>query len=176
MAGSKLTPEDDALWAAIKKTVRPLERKPAPPDDERHDERHDGRPGGQARKRRTFDGASDIPQSQKPVARRPKSALTPPVSPPPASKPPPMPPAQAPAHGPALDPKSRRRLSRGREDVDGRLDLHGLDQVAAFHALVGFLRGAQADGKRLVLVITGKGQSQYGQSGVLRSAVPAISI
>ncbi len=147
MAGSKLTPEDDALWAEIKKTVRPLDRKPVPPDDEW--------PGGQARKRRTISGAIEIPQSPKPVARRPKPP-----------KPSPSPP------GPALDPKSRRRLSRGREDVDGRLDLHGLNQVAAFHALIGFLRGAQADGKRLVLVITGKGRSEYGDSGVLRSAVP----
>ena len=147
MAGRKLTSEDDALWAEIKRTVRPLERKPAAPDDERT--------SGSTRNRDTISGASKIPQSPKPVSRFPA-----------APKPPPSPP------GPALDQKSRRRLSRGREDVDGRLDLHGFDQAAAFHALIGFLRAAQADGKRLVLVITGKGRSDNGDSGVLRSAVP----
>jgi len=149
MAGRKLTPEDDALWQQIKKTVRPLERQPAPPDQQRT--------GGPARKRETFAGASEIPPSPRPVMRRPA-----------APKPPPPPPSP----GPALDPKSRRRLSRGREDVDDRLDLHGLNQAAAFHALIGFLRAAQADGKRLVLVITGKGRPEYGDSGVLRSAAP----
>jgi DNA-nicking Smr family endonuclease len=147
MAGRKLTPEDDALWAEIKRTVRPLEPRSPPSDEER--------PGAPAGKRQTFSGASEIPQSSRPVARR---AATP--------KPPPLLP------GPALDRKSRRRLSRGREDVDDRLDLHGLNQAAAFHALIGFLRAAQADGNRLVLVITGKGRSEYGDSGVLRSAVP----
>jgi DNA-nicking Smr family endonuclease len=147
MAGRKLTPEDDALWREIKRTVRPLERQPAPPVEERT--------GGPAGKRRTFSGASEIPQSSRPLLRRPAA-------------PPPPPPPQ----GPALDRKSRRRLSRGREDVDARLDLHGLDQAAAYHALIGFLRAAQADGERLVLVITGKGRSEYGDAGILRSAVP----
>jgi DNA-nicking Smr family endonuclease len=147
MAGRKLTPEDDALWAEIKRTVRPLETKPAVPDDDPA--------GGSARNRDTISGAKKIPQSPKPVSRLP-AALRPTPSPP----------------RPALDPKSRRRLSRGREDVDDRLDLHGLNQAAAFHALIGFLRAAQTDGKRLVLVITGKGRSEYGESGILRSAVP----
>ena len=147
MAGRKLTQEDDALWQEIKRTVRPLEPRSSPTDEEPT--------GGSTRNRDTISGASKIPQSTRPVARRP-AAPKPPASPP----------------GPALDPKSRRRLSRGREDVDDRLDLHGLDQAAAFHALIGFLRAAQVDGKRLVLVITGKGRSEYGQSGVLRSAVP----
>ena len=147
MARRKLTPQDGALWEEIKKTVRPLERKPAVRDEKPTD--------GQTKKRQTFSGATEIPQSPKPVSR-PAAAPKPPPSPP----------------GPALDPKSRRRLSRGREDVDDRLDLHGLNQAAAFHALIGFLRTAQVDGKRLVLVITGKGRSEYGDSGILRSAVP----
>jgi DNA-nicking Smr family endonuclease len=146
MARGKLTSEDDALWAEIKKTVRPLRDQPVPTDKDRT--------GGRARTRDTISGASKIPQSPKPVSRFP-----------PAPKPPPP-------RGPALDPKSRRRLLRGREDVDDRLDLHGLNQAAAFHALIGFLRAAQADGKRLVLVITGKGRSDHGDHGILRSAVP----
>ena len=147
MAGRKLTSQDDALWEEIKKTVRPLERKPAPADEEPT--------RGPAQKRQTYSDATKIPQTPKPVSR--------PLA---APKPTPSPP------GPALNPKSRRRLSRRREDVDDRLDLHGLNQVAAFHALIGFLRAAQADGKRLILVITGKGRSEYGDAGVLRSAAP----
>ena len=147
MAGRKLTPEDDALWAEIKKTVRPIERKPAPTGEERT--------GGPERNRQSLAGASKIPQSPKPVSRLPEVSGRRPSS-----------------LGPALDAKSRRRLSRGRENVDDRIDLHGLNQAAAFHALIGFLRAAQADGKRLVLVITGKGRSEYGDSGILRSAVP----
>ena len=147
MAGRKPTPQDDALWEEIKRTVRPLERKPAPADEKPI--------RGSAQKRQTYPGATKTPQTPKPVSR----ALA-------APKPRPSPP------GPALDRKSRRRLSRGREDVDDRLDLHGLNQAAAFHALIGFLRAAQAGGKRLVLVITGKGRSEYGDAGVLQSAVP----
>ncbi len=147
MGGRKLTPEDDALWEQIKRTARPLAGFPVPSEQERT--------GISAGKRGNFAGASEIPQIQKPVSRLP--AVTKPRS---------MP------LGPALDRKSRRRLSRGRENIYDRLDMHALDQAAAFHVLIGFLRAAQADGKRLVLVITGKGRSEYGDSGILRSAVP----
>ncbi|VAW10984.1 hypothetical protein MNBD_ALPHA09-1151, partial [hydrothermal vent metagenome] len=48
-------------------------------------------------------------------------------------------------------------MRRGRIDVDGTLDLHGMTQSHAHMALRGFLIAAQARGDRLVLVITGKG-------------------
>jgi DNA-nicking Smr family endonuclease len=57
------------------------------------------------------------------------------------------------------------RLRRGRGDVEARIDLHGHTHDGAYRALLRFLMGAQADGKRLVLVITGKG-------GVLRNYLP----
>jgi DNA-nicking Smr family endonuclease len=57
------------------------------------------------------------------------------------------------------------RARRGRAEVEGRFDLHGLTQDRAYRALLRFLLEAQADGKRLVLVITGK-------SGVLRNSLP----
>jgi DNA-nicking Smr family endonuclease len=61
--------------------------------------------------------------------------------------------------------------------IDGRLDLHGLTQAEAHDRLSGFVKAAQARGKRVLLVITGKGykapNSQHGgESGVLRRAVP----
>ncbi|MGA0561988.1 Smr/MutS family protein [Ancylobacter sp. VNQ12] len=75
-----------------------------------------------------------------------------------------------------LEPKMRRRLTRGAE-VDARLDLHGLTQAAAHGRLIAFLRGAQGSGHSLVLVITGKGDASAGfhhegGRGVLRRLVP----
>ncbi len=93
--------------------------------------------------------------------------------------------AAAPASPPppplaALEPKTRRRLTRGAE-VDARLDLHGLTQAAAHRRLRLFLMEAQASGHSLVLVITGKGDPErlmssapaFGEGrGVLKRAVP----
>jgi len=79
-----------------------------------------------------------------------------------------------------LEPKTRRRLLRGQE-VDARLDLHGLTQAAAHRRLRLFLLEAQALGYGLVLVITGKGDPEslmshgpaFGEGrGVLKRAVP----
>jgi len=65
----------------------------------------------------------------------------------------------------------RARVARGKEPIDGRLDLHGLTQSEAHSALLRFLRTASARGARLVLVITGKGVGS-GERGVLRRQVP----
>ncbi|MFG1346028.1 Smr/MutS family protein [Xanthobacter autotrophicus DSM 431] len=79
-----------------------------------------------------------------------------------------------------LEPKTRRRLTRGAE-VDARLDLHGLTQAAAHRRLRLFLMEAQALGHSVVLVITGKGDPErlmshgpaFGEGrGVLKRAVP----
>ena len=78
----------------------------------------------------------------------------------------PRPPPLAP-----LTQKDRRRLSRGAWEVDSRIDLHGMRQATAFHALIGFLRHAQARGDRVALVITGKGRSGE-DAGALRRLVP----
>jgi DNA-nicking Smr family endonuclease len=84
-----------------------------------------------------------------------------------------------PAAQPPLAPLGRRlrqRVARGSAALDARIDLHGLTQENAHHALRAFLRGAQADGAKLVLVITGKGaraDSAYGgERGVLKRLVP----
>jgi len=84
--------------------------------------------------------------------------------------------ARAPAKPapPSLAPLGRRlrqRVARGKEAIDGRLDLHGLTQSEAHAALLHFLRDANARGARLVLVITGKG-GRDGERGVLRRQVP----
>jgi DNA-nicking Smr family endonuclease len=78
---------------------------------------------------------------------------------------------------PALVPLGRRertRPSRGRIEIDARLDLHGMTQTRAHRALFGFLQRAHADGQTFVLVITGKGKvgGPESERGVLRRQVP----
>jgi len=91
-----------------------------------------------------------------------------------AAKPVPIPPGQG-KHL-ALAPLGRRmkqRVARGKEAIDGRLDLHGLTQSEAHAALLRFLRAANARGARLVLVITGKGAREgSSERGVLKKQVP----
>jgi DNA-nicking Smr family endonuclease len=69
----------------------------------------------------------------------------------------------------------RQRLARGRQTIDNRIDLHGKTLTEAHGALLRFLRRAQADGARFILVITGKGerlQSEASAHGTLRRQVP----
>src|SRR5271169_600588 len=77
-----------------------------------------------------------------------------------------------------IDGNTERGLRKGEREPDARLDLHGLTQSAAHRALATFLRGAQARGLRLLLVVTGKGQSEKpdepfemgsGKRGVLKT-------
>ncbi len=85
-------------------------------------------------------------------------------------------PAPAPRRLPGLAPldrRARQRLARGAIPVDAAIDLHGMRQQEAHHALLGFLSSAQREGAKIVLVVTGKGESRDGiETGVLRRAVP----
>ncbi|MBY0382704.1 MAG: Smr/MutS family protein [Xanthobacteraceae bacterium] len=85
--------------------------------------------------------------------------------------------APKPAAPPPLAPIGRReksQLSRGRKDIEARLDLHGMTQARAHRALRNFLVRASEDGLTFVLVITGKGRSGAADAerGVLRRQVP----
>ncbi|MEA2887236.1 MAG: hypothetical protein QOD11_1596 [Bradyrhizobium sp.] len=78
---------------------------------------------------------------------------------------------------PPLAPLGRRersQLSRGRKEIEGRLDLHGMTQTRAHRALLSFLQRASSEGLTFVLVITGKGRDTGPESGrgVLRRQVP----
>jgi DNA-nicking Smr family endonuclease len=78
-----------------------------------------------------------------------------------------------PAAPPPLAPlgrRTRQRVARGRDAIDGRLDLHGLTQAEAHGVLLRFLRSAQQREAKLVVVITGKGSR--GEGGVLKRQVP----
>lgn len=70
----------------------------------------------------------------------------------------------------AVDAALHRRLTRGRDAIAARIDLHGLTHDAARAALTAFVRRAVDNGWRAVLVITGKG---VGGDGVLKRGVPA---
>ena len=89
------------------------------------------------------------------------------------SAPPVAPKTQAPPFAP-LGRRMRSKLARGSESIDARIDLHGLTQADAHAALARFLRRAQRDGARVVLVITGKGAAgdAHLERGVLKRQVP----
>src|SRR5690606_1388204 len=81
--------------------------------------------------------------------------------------------------GRGIEPKRRRKLQRGRIEIEATLDLHGMRQAEARAALARFLHARVARGDRTVLVITGKGLKKLGpdaavivEAGVLRSMLP----
>ncbi|MBV1706836.1 MAG: Smr/MutS family protein [Hyphomicrobiales bacterium] len=78
-------------------------------------------------------------------------------------------------HLPTLDAPLRKQLKRGRAEIEGRLDLHGMRQEQAHQSLRHFIIGAQARGARVVMVVTGKGGSMAGdvhERGILRRMTP----
>src|SRR6185312_2360232 len=82
----------------------------------------------------------------------------------------PEPPPLAAPLGAGLDRRSAQRLKRGQMAIAARLDLHGMTQAEAHGALQRFIARSFDEGRRAVLVITGKG-AREGE-GVLRRAVP----
>ena len=70
-----------------------------------------------------------------------------------------------------IDRRTAERFRRGDLVIDGRIDLHGMTQAQAHTALSSFVLRAWNEGRRCVLVITGKG-SYSAHGGVLRQAVP----
>lgn len=139
-----LSEEERALWDNVAKQVKPL------------------------RKHRVAKAQAAPPAGPSPVA--PATRSSPPARPVAAA---PAPRAAKPAIPPLapLGKRERTKLSRGRSEIEARLDLHGMTQMRAHRALTGFLHRAHHDGLTFVLVITGKGRSG-GESGVLRRQVP----
>jgi len=70
-----------------------------------------------------------------------------------------------------VDGRTLDKLKRGKLRPQARLDLHGMTQNEAHRALVSFMADAQAEGKRCVLVVTGRGRLSEG-GGVLRNQTP----
>lgn len=105
--------------------------------------------------------ASPPKQAAKP-APSPKSVARPQVPPPP-------PPRidLAPGQTDGLDRRRMERLKRGREPIDGMIDLHGLNQEAAHRLIERYIVDSVAAGRRCILVVTGKGPVSQG-GGILR--------
>ena len=65
-----------------------------------------------------------------------------------------------------IDRRTAKRFSRGELAVDARLDLHGLTLAEAQPAVARFLRRAASEGRRFVILVTGKGNpGPSGQGG-----------
>lgn len=87
-----------------------------------------------------------------------------------AYQPPPQP-KPAPGRHQPLERPVRRKIAKGRLELEARIDLHGMFQDEAHGLLHAFIRRAHDRGLRHVLVITGKGASM-GSDGALKRAVP----
>jgi DNA-nicking Smr family endonuclease len=143
-----LSEEERALWESVAKQTKPLRKKP-----------------------RAAKAEAAAPAAEALIAAKPAA----PPKPLPSSisrAPRPDPPSPAPPLVP-LGRRERSQLSRGRKEIDARLDLHGMTQTRAYRALSGFLQRAHREGLTFVLVITGKGRiGAESERGVLRRQVP----
>ncbi|MBB3950956.1 Smr/MutS family protein [Aureimonas jatrophae] len=146
-----LTGEEKRLWRAIALTAKPMRGRALP----------EAEPEPDAPAAMTAPPPAPAPAS--PAALRALLAGTT---------------ASAPARGsaspPALHPIERpvrRKIGRGRIPLEDRIDLHGQTEASAHGTLLFFLRRAQANGLRIVLVITGRGAS-LGSTGSLKRALP----
>jgi DNA-nicking Smr family endonuclease len=143
-----LSEEEHALWESVAKQIKPLRKKPRAAK-------------APATLQETETGAvkSIAPARPLSIAQTTRAAKQ-----------------EQPSAAPPLAPLGRRersQLSRGRKQIDARLDLHGMTQTRAHRALFGFLQQARGEGLTFVLVITGKGKMGVeSERGVLRRQVP----
>jgi DNA-nicking Smr family endonuclease len=132
--------EEARLWALVAATVRPFPgRKTEVPADP---------PAAEAPQNPVV-AKAQVPYAPAAHQARPRPVVKPPPS--------------------DIEPGRKRRLTRERDPLEWVLDLHGLDQDRARAVLHGFLRRAQDEGVRAVLVITGKGVQG---DGILRRRTP----
>lgn len=143
----QLSVEDRILWQTVAKTVRPLAGK-----------RH----GVEITEIEEFTDLLGVPKNPPAEKQMKLPSFLPAASPVPTA-----------LRGPAttIEKTAKARLAKGRLAIEGKVDLHGMTQSEAHALLLSFLRRAHADGRRHVLVVTGKGSS-FGSDGVLRRAVP----
>ncbi|WP_415405114.1 Smr/MutS family protein [Tateyamaria sp. SN3-11] len=160
MSRRKLRPDEEELWRkVVEKTDRLHPEKPLDPSD------FVTTPQPKPRKTLPF---VTMPQAVEMPARRPSTSvsLTPTIS------------DQVRSQPVQMDRKAFDQMKRGKLRPEGKLDLHGMTLDRAHPALTRFVLRAQAQGKRLVLVVTGKGKQRDDggpipvRFGVLRHQVP----
>jgi DNA-nicking Smr family endonuclease len=71
-----------------------------------------------------------------------------------------------------MDARTLTRLRRGQTRIEARIDLHGMTQAEAYAALTEFVVDARNEGRRTLLVITGRGTRAGPGGGVLRTQLP----
>lgn len=64
---------------------------------------------------------------------------------------------------PRLDRKTRRNITKGRQEFDRSVDLHGMTQDHAFSTLKSVIEGCVRRGDKTLLVVTGKGGRRFSQ-------------
>jgi DNA-nicking Smr family endonuclease len=136
-----LPPDDIRLWRRAMRDVARLSGRTLPPE-------RDIAPDRDRLGRTTAGGAPAVLSAARPQPSRPEPPLD---------------------RFAGIDRANAERLKRGRRPIEARLDLHGLTQAEAHHALSRFIAGSRAVGRRCVLVITGHGRFS---GGVLKQAVP----
>ena len=144
--GRSLTDEEDELWRGVARSVKPLRARTL--------------------KRQADSAPLSAPAKPKPkikTAEKPAALTSARIVPKPSLATPT--PTQ-------LDRRTKKKLARGHEEIDARLDLHGMTQAEAHAALSRFLHRVQASGAKFVIVVTGKGARGTGEQGVLRRQVP----
>jgi DNA-nicking Smr family endonuclease len=138
-----LSEEERTLWESVAKQTRPLRNKPRLKAQSIAQTSH----------------ASAMPQPAIPTVKRLPSEER-------STRP--VPPPLAP-----LPRRERTQLSKGKKQIDARLDLHGMTQTRAHRELSSFLHRCHGAGFTFVLVITGKGKiGAESERGVLRRQVP----
>ena len=81
-------------------------------------------------------------------------------------------------NSPNMDKKNFKKLVKGKMEIEGTIDLHGLTADQAKIKLITFINHSYSLGKRLIIVITGKGKHkgfdefQRPINGVLRQNLP----
>ncbi len=160
MSRRRLTKGEQELWQKVAKSASPLA-----PTKKLFETQLTSKPERMRTKPDPVDlGPFRI--GQKSVSERPAHYLAPDIS------------QEVSAAPLRMDKKVHTKMRRGQLRPEARIDLHGMTLDQAHPALTRFVMTAHAQGKRLVLVITGKGKQSddFGpipvRRGLLRHNVP----
>ena len=141
-----LTEEDEELWSSVAETIEPVRIKGRVRARERDDVSAEG--GDRLFVEKSANGAS------RPQRKSGSAQPTTPTSPSVGAKPQTSPPLAD------YDRRQAKRIAAGRMDIEARIDLHGMRANEAHSALRAFVFRCHTQGKRTVLVITGKGMKE----------------
>ncbi|GGL55089.1 Smr/MutS family protein [Wenxinia marina] len=155
-----LSPEERALWDRVAQTAAPMHPRRAPPAAEPEAPKAPEPPAAPP--------AAPLPRFRvgAKVDHRGSDDLLPGL-------------AEGMAARPVrMDARAHKQMTRGKLRPEARIDLHGMTLAEAHTALNAFVLTSQMTGRRLVLVITGKGRVRDdaapmpARAGALRHQVP----